>query len=463
VETARENPLWSDRRVLMAMIIIYALIHIPFIGIGFGEPDAWRNGLAALNIGQGYGYAPNRVPGFPVVELCFGFLAKWVPAETLWIYTNGLTLLISLAGIYFFFKIAQYHKTPHPLIPVLALYFIPVIFINTAFSMDNLWAMTFILIAYWCLLKVRPFWAGLFFALAIGSRLTSAIFIFPFLVCLVWNPGVFPKKESLRGTVWLLLSVFVLALIYFFMNYYLFVNFNPFGYLKENVVISRDYMRSGYYVLQEVFGLPGTLFLIGIAAWHWKKFPPRNWEFWFLILTVLLFLSLFLYRPEKPAYLIPLFPFLFLWISRWLKGIFCYLLTGLIILNNIISFGVVEPTPEGLSLNKIDKGISWKTYQRYQKYRQDVDYLIQFPYLPDTEVELGYRNPGVLFFLELPAYQKRKAELRNNQIAFPDHLGREKKKNTYWVFGSLSYKQERQFLSSKNYRVIYLPASQPGP
>lgn len=149
----------------------------------------------ALNIARGFGYSPTRIPGNPVEHLSFGFLAIWVPAETLWIYTNLLTLLISLVGMYIYYNIAQFHEIPHPFIAVLLLYFIPVIFINTASSMDYVWAMTFLLTAYWFLLHVKPFWATLFFALAIGSRLTSAFFLFPFLIYMIWNSEVFPKKN----------------------------------------------------------------------------------------------------------------------------------------------------------------------------------------------------------------------------------------------------------------------------
>lgn len=463
VETIKNNPRGKEQWLMIAVILLYILIHLPFVGIGFGEPDGWRNGLAALNFGKGLGYEPSRVPGFPVVELSFGLVAKWVPAEQLWIYTNLLTLLISLVGMIIYFNIARFHRISRPWLPVLLLYFLPVIFINTAFSMDNLWALTFILAAYWFLLQVKPLRATVCFGLAIGCRLTSALTLFPFLLCMVWNPRLFPKREAIRSTVFLLLSVLILALMYLLINRNFFGPFNAFAYLNENFIIPRDYFRSGYYVLQEVFGLPGTLFLVGMIVWHWKKFPDFNWESSFLILVACLYGLLFLYRPEKPAYLIPVLPFLLLWISRWLTGSLSYMLTGLIILNNIISIGVIDPTPEGLSFNKIDKGISWKLYQRYQRYSRDADYLIRFPYLPDSEVQMGYRHPGVVFFLELPTYQKRKGELINNRIIFPEHLGVEKKNNTYWVFGSLSYKIERKFLSSTNYKVIYLPDARTGP
>ncbi|MBI5605852.1 MAG: hypothetical protein HY879_21165 [Deltaproteobacteria bacterium] len=452
----KEYKVWSDQRSLSVLIFLYLLFHLPFLGIGFGEPDAWRNGLNALKIGEGLGYSPNRIPGFPVVELAFGFLAMVVSPERLWVYTNLSTLLIALWGMTTFFKIARFHNISQPIVPVLLLYFIPVIFINAASSMDNLWAMTFLLIAYWLILQVKPNRAVLFFILAIGSRLTSAIFLFPFLIGLVWNQQVFPKKEAMRTTVLLIVSVIAMAAIY------LFLNLEFLGLLKENVVIPRDYFRSGYYFMQQVFGLPGTLFLATMIVWQWKKIPSWNWEWSFLAMTAGIFGLLFLYRPEKPAYLIPVFPFFVLFISRWLKGNLSYILTGLIILNNIISFMVVQNTPQGLTLSWMSKGITWESFQRSEQYVKDADFLIRFPYPQETKVETGWRHPVVLYLLKLPAYQERKKELAKNGIVFPENLGKENKRHTYWVFGAMPYNKERQFLSTRGYQIIYPPSTQVG-
>ena len=458
METIRENPLWSDRRVLTAGIILYALIHIPFIVIGFGEQDAWRNGFAALNLGKGLGYEPSRFPGYPVLELTYGALARIFPSESLWIYTNSLTLILTLIGMVFYFNIVQFHKISRPLTTVSLLFFIPIIFVNASSSMDYLWTVTFILIAYWSLLQKRPTTGGIFLGLAIGVRMTTGIFLLPFLIFLIGNPEIFPKKTAFRSALLFIFSALILSGICYLP---LMVNYH-FSFLTF-LFPSRDFLRSGYYIMQEIFGFPGWVFLILLVIIKRKGLIRWNWErsLWGMIIAF--YLALFLVKPEKVEYLIPMFPFLCLWLAQWLTGTFRYLWIGLIILNNILSFGVVELTPKGISINKMDKGVSWKTYQRYQKYRQDADYLIYFPYPPDTKVKMGYRHPGVLFLLELPAYQKRKIELQNNQIIFPENFDAEKKRNTYWVFGSLGYKEERQFLSSKKHVILYPPSTRTGP
>jgi hypothetical protein len=270
---------------------------------------------------------------------------------------------------------------------------------------------------------------------------------------------MFTRKKAVQVSLWLLSAVVISLLGYLYINWIVYPGFFYFQQLS----IPRDYLRSGYYLLQEIFGLPGTLFLL---VWFLKKrkdFPSCNWESFMLAMMIFLSLVLFVYRPEKAAYWIPVLPFLGIWIARWLKGASLYVLTGLIILNNIISFSVVQPSPEGLTIKWWNKGITCEKYHSYEQYSRDADSLIHFPYPPDTEVGTGWRYPGVLYLLNLPAYKGRLNQLVHDGIVFPEILGKEKKKNTYWVFGSLSHKIEGQFVSSKKYIILYPPSLEAGP
>ena len=453
------KPLRSCPWGLTVVIIVYALIHLAYIGIGFGEPDAWRNGLAAWEIGQGQGYSPNRFPGFPVVEFSFGGLARLFPPEHLWIYTNSLTLLISLIGMLVYYRILILHQITHPLLTLLGLYGIPVIFVNAASSMDHLWTMTFLLVTYWLLWKGKPALGSVFLALSIGCRISAVLFLIPFSFFLFSNPGMFTRKKAVQGSLCLLSAAVISLLGYLYINLIVYPGF----YYFQQLSLPRDYLRSGYYLLQEIFGLPGTLFLLVCFLIRRKDFPPWNWESFMLAMMICLSLVLFVYRPEKAAYWIPVLPFLGIWMSRWLKGVSLYLLTVLIILNNIISFLVVQPSTEGFKIKWLNKGITCEKYHSYEQYSRDADFLIRFPYPPDTEVGTGWRYPGILYLLNLPAYKGRSQQLLNDGIVFPGNLGKEKKKNTYWVFGSGSYRTERKLLLSEKYQIIYPPSTRTGP
>ncbi|MBI5602431.1 MAG: hypothetical protein HY879_03675 [Deltaproteobacteria bacterium] len=436
---------------LWAIILGYGLLNIPFLFSGFGEPDGWRNGLAALGWAQDLGYIPSRFPGFPVVELAYGVAAKLFPWESFWIYTNLVTLFITMIGIYFFFQIAHYHKISQLLTTVLLLFFIPVVFINASSSMDYLWTATFILISYWALLQNKAIIGGLSLGLAIGARLTTGIFLPAFLLFLVWNEKVFTKKTVLRGTL-----LFVCATLFISLGAYFPLLWRYHLNFLETLYPPRDFIRSGYYVMQWIFGLPGWIFFL---FWVFKKrkgFMQWNWEFYLWGFIIAAYLVLFLVKPEKVEYLIPMFPFAVLWIARWLNGKHLTILTCLVIGNNLISFLVFQPGPQGLKMEWVDKGTAFQKYAAYKQYIGDNRFLVRYPYLPNSVVVVGWYEPGIEYFLELPANQTRKNELLKNRIQFSHNSGCAWRKNTYLVEGPSREKEGDPALV--NAQVIRLPS-----
>jgi len=438
--------------ILGLIILGYAIIHVPLIFSGFGEPDGWRTGLAALGWGKGLGYEPSRFPGFPVVELTYGVIAEFSPWESLWIYTNLSTLILTLVGIYFYYQIVLYHKISHPLTTVLLLYFIPAVFVNASSSMDYLWTITFILIAYWSLLQKRPTIGGIFLGFSIGARLTTGIFLLPFLLFLVLNPKIFPQKNAIRNIIRFVSSALIISVICYsplIIKYYL-------GFLNT-LYPHRDFLRSGYYVMQMIFGLPGSICLIVFIVIKRKGLIQWNWELSLWGLIIAAYLILFLVKPEKVEYLMPMFPFAVLWIARWLNRKNITIFTSLVIFNNILSFLVFQPEPEGLKMNWIAKGITYQKYVSYQNYLQDTRFLIQYPYLPDSVVVVAWREAGVGYLLELPFYQARKDELLKNRIVFSHNSGKQWRKNTYLVQGS--HREKRGDPSLGNVVIVYPPST----
>lgn len=442
------------RRGLLFWLFIsgYCLLHVPFITCGFGEPDAWRNGLVAINFAKNFVYAPARFPGFPVVELTYGVIAKFLPWESLWIFTNLCTLLITLIGIYFYYHIVIYHRISRPLITASLLYFIPVVFVNASSSMDYLWATTFVLISYWALLQKKPIICGLFLGLAIGARMTTGVFLPAFVLFLVWNTEIFPKRTAFRSTMLLVFStLFVVVICYapLFLKYHLrFLNI---------LFIPREYIRSGYYNIQWIFGLPGWLCLLILVVRKRKELIQWNWEssLWGTVIGANL--VLFLIKPEKVEYLIPMLPFMVLWIARWLNGKELTIFLALVILNNFISFLIVHPTGQGLKVSWVEKGITLQEYRSYQNYIMDTHFLLNYPYLPDTVVVVGWRLPIIKYFLELPPNKSLKEGLSKNRIIFSYVSGNTGRKNTYLVQGSNREERGDPFLG--NVVIIYPPST----
>ncbi len=436
---------------LWAIILGYGMLHIPFLFSGFGEPDGWRNGLAALGWAKGLDYIPSRFPGFPVVELAYGVAAKIFSWESLWIYTNLVTLIITMTGIYFFFEIVRFHKIAQPLLPVLLLFFMPVVFINASSSMDYLWTVTFILISYWALLQKKAMMGGLFLGLAVGARLTTGIFLPAFLIFLVWNPVIFPRNTAIRATWLFVCATLIVSLVAYsplFWRYHLT--------FLETLYPPRDFIRSSYYIMQWIFGLPGWLFFLFWAVKKRKGFSQWNWEYYLWGSISASYLVLFLIKPEKVEYLIPMFPFGVLWIARWFKGKALTILICLVLGNNIVSFLMVQPHPKGLKMEWVTKGTAFQKVASYHNYIGDNRFLIQYPYQPDSIVVVGWYEPGVEYLLELPANQTRKNELFKNSINFSHGSGSARRNKTYLAEGPSREKAGDPSLGP--IEVIHLPS-----
>jgi len=435
---------------LYIFIFVYGLFHVPFIIAGFGEPDAWRNGSVALNWGVGKGYLPARFPGFPVVELSYGVLACIFPAEKLWLYTNSLTLLLSLIGIYVFYKILIYHNISNPITISLLLFFTPILFVNASSSMDYLWTICFVLLCYWFLLNQKPIWGGIFLGLAIGCRLTTGIFIFPFILFIICNPIIESPKVFIRNSVKFIGSA---GLISVFCYMPLFIKYQT-DFLTT-LYPPRDFLRSGYYILQYLFGVPGSFALIFFLIKWWRQKLDWNWELSFWSFTLFCYLCLFLIKPEKVEYLAPMMPFLLLLIGRIMGKKCLYWLTFLVIINNIVSFGIIKS--EEQELRWIDRGIAWQKLNAYKNYSIDARFLINYPYPPDSTIVAGWHLPGIEYIMDTPSFYSRKKYLKDNRIKFFYEQENFFKNNVYYVFGSFKEKQN----SPVDYnRIIYPPSSQ---
>ncbi|MFH0786571.1 MAG: hypothetical protein V2B13_03045 [Pseudomonadota bacterium] len=425
-----------NKKWLFVFMGIYALGHIPFLFTGFGEPDGWRNGLVALRLAKGLGYIPVRFPGFPVIDVIYGMMATHFPWESLWIYTNLLTLMITLVGIFYYFKIVHFHNISCPLATVSLLFFMPIIFVNASSSMDYLWTVTFILIAYWFLLRGKAVIGGIFLGMAIGTRLTTGIMGLPFLIFLIRNPDIFHPKIAFRSA-----FLFVFSAVTLSVGWYLpiFVKYQ-FG-MFSILFIPRDFLRSGYYILQEFLGLPGTIMLLMLLVSKRKEYRRWNWELSLWSTIIIAYLTLFLIKTEKVAYLIPMLPFMSLWIARWLGGKSVTILTSLVVFNNILSFLVIQPSTTGLEMKWASKGMAWQKYNAYRSYLQDADYFIHYRFQPDSRVIAGWHFPGIAYQLECPTYKTIQADFLANKVTFSYGLEKEKRKNIYLVQGTRRLKR----------------------
>src|SRR5690349_20650244 len=165
--------------------------HLPFVTPGYGtDTDAWKFATAIREMSMTGRYTASRFPGYPVVEVVstpFARLGPWAP--------NALSALAAAACAWLAARLFARHGVRDALLAGAAFVFLPAAFIAGTSSMDYLWALAFALAAWLDAAAGRPARAGLWAGLAIGSRITSVLFL-PSLALLLVQPGASPGRAG---------------------------------------------------------------------------------------------------------------------------------------------------------------------------------------------------------------------------------------------------------------------------
>jgi hypothetical protein len=184
---------WTDDSFLFISVAgLVLLSRIPFLGHGYGtQDDAWRVALAAHSIATTGQYSASRFPGYPVQEFVCSLLWSGGP----WAL-NGMKALLTSIGTGFFALSMKALDCKDNMIASLALAFIPIVYTTSTMSLDNLWALAFILSSLYFVLLRRPVVAGVLLGIAIGCRITSGAMLVPLGV--VMSKGQI-RRETLRN------------------------------------------------------------------------------------------------------------------------------------------------------------------------------------------------------------------------------------------------------------------------
>lgn len=314
------------------LAIAYVASRAPWLDLGYGtDPDAWRVALTAHHLWSEGEYLPSRLPGYPLHELVTVAVIKGG-----WVWTNLTTVLISLLGVYLFARLAQELALPHRGALTLAFAFAPLLWINSVMTMDYMWALTFVLGAYLALLRRAPTLAGLSLGIAIGFRLTSLGMLFPFWL-LLWRSG---RREDIRPLTLTSAAIALVAYLPVLMVY----GVNLLNFYDQKVLLGEFIKRLG----KDGLGVVGALALLVALAFslrRLRRFPGellRDPHVLTWTAVVLVFFISYTRLPHEIAYLIPVFPFGFFLLSR-------YLSRGLLVgtLAVVVAAGFVDiTTPE---------------------------------------------------------------------------------------------------------------------
>ena len=319
------------------LALAFVASRAPFIDNGYGtKPDAWRIALSGYWLWDQHEFYPSRLPGYPVPEFSYAAVINGG-----WVATNSLTIAVSLLGLWFFASIVRELAMPNRALLVVGFAFQPLLWINSMNTMDYAWALTFILGAYYFLIRGGTGLAGLMLGLAIGSRLPSAVMLVPFTAYLMRDDRGDEIRDFLVWTIVVPMVAF-LPIVW---------TYGP-GFL--NFYDARIGVRTVVRLLaKDSVGLVGTA---GIGLGVLLSLPrlarlPRDFirdkhvMTWVLAIAAIAFV--FSRLPHEAAYLIPLFPFAFLVIGRYFSR---PVLAATIALMLIANFGDLTTTNHEVSI-----------------------------------------------------------------------------------------------------------------
>jgi len=293
--------------------LVTLLSRIPFLGAGYGsDPDAWRLADAARKIIDTGQYTLSREPCHPVQEYITALFIGGGP----WL-VNGLTALMSVAAVVFFALVLMKWGLKNYLPAAMALAFVPVVYINSVNAMDYIWALGFIMVGLY-FLSDRKYWlTGLMIGLAIGSRVTSGVFLIPFALIILTNDNLKTMSDKIRPII-IMVGVALLTGIIIYIPVYLRYGFDFWMFYEGAPTGFRDVMNLATY---GVWGFTGVLgiglllillsFFPGILCRTGKEINGQQLK---LIRPLLIGIGIilvgFVRLPAESGYLIPIIPFI---------------------------------------------------------------------------------------------------------------------------------------------------------
>ena len=329
---------------ILLLFIFVICTRLPFIFDGFGsEDDSWGLILNAQLMAKTGEYSFSRLPGHPLQEYLFSFFPN-SPA----LFFNGLSALFSFIAAYYFYAAATFLKIRNALTWSLIFLTIPIIWISSVYTIDYLWALAFILAAFYYLLKEKLLLAGVLLGCAIACRITSGAVLIGFFF-MNGNPfSVINFKRNLTiGITTLLVAAawFIPAFLRYGISFF---GTYPLPY--------PSLPKIAYKFSLGVWGASGFLAVIYLVFFKIKSksntIQPSLLKGICIIMALFTF-AYFVY-PQKSAFLITVVPFLLLIVADQ------PIPYRNAIVANILFF--ISPFIIGLNLNNKDRGADYSQF-----------------------------------------------------------------------------------------------------
>ncbi|MEO5645024.1 MAG: hypothetical protein ABIQ40_11055 [Bacteroidia bacterium] len=309
----------TERQQLLILLLLTAITRIPFIFDGYGvEEDSWGLVVNAFEMKNSGHYVASRFPGHPLQEYVYRFIYDQ-PAP---VY-NLFSVLASLIAVAFFFKALKKIQFKGAFAAAVMFCFTPVFYIAGTYTIDFAWTVAFVMVSLYYLLDRKFIMSGIMLGMATGCRLTSEIFLLPWLI-IAWN--TFNWKTSVKDFMKIAIPAVIIGILWFipaYMNYgkAFFDYSDQFPYPSIAKVI--------YKASIGVFGLTGIIALvvfgiISLNTWRKKELNPVTLfssERLLLVCAVVIGMHIvsYLRLPQKSGYMVPAIPFFIIFIVSGLK------------------------------------------------------------------------------------------------------------------------------------------------
>jgi hypothetical protein len=345
-----------------ALLAITAAVTLPVFWLGYGTDIDIRDVLLAGERIRNGDYAPSRNPGVPVVEAIVGLLDP-VGGHILVNLATAAALALTVIGIA---RLVRAWGHDNGDLVALAFLASPVTLIAGTSTGDFIWALAFFVWAALAHFRDRTLVAGILFALAIGSRGTTALVLAAFLVADGWD-RVHRRRCLTTAAVALPLgaALFIPSWLAFDRTFEFLTateGWRSFGNNLGRFGV-KNYAAAGLALIVVVaLALPALV----RSLRRWGIDPLVR----FAVLAAVVTEALFFVVPWKLAHLLPVLLALVLWVaaSDRNRRPFLWLIVGAVALNGIVAFRpFTTDTPDdarsadfepavtlGLLLNDID-------------------------------------------------------------------------------------------------------------
>ncbi len=162
---------WLEGHVTITLAGV-GLAYLPFVFLGYGTDVDVANVRRAASTLRAGDYEISRPPGSPVHEAATAVL------DTLGsLATNLAALALALVALATIFRLLQRAGSHHAALAMLVVAANPFFVIAATSMADHVWAVAFLLLGVDAIQRDRPLAAGIWWALAIGTRLASGVVV----------------------------------------------------------------------------------------------------------------------------------------------------------------------------------------------------------------------------------------------------------------------------------------------